>query len=130
MSYRVIFSVMALALMLTATQSFADKAVHRSDLAQAGGGQVQIIVETTCANGYTLFKIQNAGDAWPRPGTLNVVRVNNGALETITQRQMRFAAGQKASFRLKNPDNDTLGVYVDPSWYERTPQLDARVSCN
>ncbi len=114
---------------LTVTVVDAQTTVHRSSLAQAGGAQIQLEVETACRDGVAQFKIINAGDAWPRAGTLNVLRITASGAETLTRRQMRFAAGQKASFRLKNPGNDTLGIFVQPSWYERAPQLDAQVSC-
>ena len=42
---------------------------------------------------------------------------------------MRFAEGQKASFRMKNPGQASIGLFVEPSWYERPFQFDAEVAC-
>ena len=103
--------------------------VQNVTLAQADGSAVKLEVETSCENGIPSFKIVNRGTTWPAMGTLKVLRVTNAGIETVTTQQMRFAAGQRASFRMKNAGDDTVGLYVDPSWYEREFTFDAKLHC-
>lgn len=104
-------------------------AVQKIKLAQADGSAVNLEVQTSCENGVPSFKIVNRGQAWPAMGTLKVLRVTDTGVETVTSQQMRFAAGQRASFRMKNADDDTVGIYVEPSWYEREFAFDAKLNC-
>ncbi len=103
--------------------------IHSVDLAQAGTQPVNLEVVTACIQGAATFKITNKGDAWPRMGTLNIVRVTADGMEPVTQRKMRFAAGQGASFRFRDVKGDRIGLFVQPSWYERPFSFDAEVKC-
>jgi hypothetical protein len=104
--------------------------IHSVDLmAQAGTQPVNVEVVTACVQGAATFKIINKGEAWPRMGTLNIVRVTEGGMEPMAQRKMRFAAGQGASFRFKHAEGDRIGLFVQPSWYERPFAFDAEVRC-
>lgn len=104
--------------------------VHSVDLAQAGRSIVDLEIVTACVDGVATFKIANKGEAWPRLGTLNVFKVADDGLRTIAKRDMRFASGQQASFRLKKAKGETIGLFVQPTWYERPFEFDAQVSCN
>ena len=99
------------------------------DLAQAGRSAINLEVVTACVDGVATFKIQNRGESWPALGTLNVVQVKPDGMHTLVKREMRFAEGQKGSFRLKKPGADKLALFVDPSWYERPFEIDAEVLC-
>lgn len=99
------------------------------DLAQAGRSPINLEIVTACVNGVATFKILNRGDSWPALGTLNIVQVTPEGMRTIVKREMRFAEGQKGSFRLKKPGQDKLALFVEPSWYERPFEFDAEVSC-
>ena len=109
--------------------SASELKVHRVELAQAGAGNVNIDVLSACVGGVATFKIVNKGETWPRLGTLKVVRVDDQNIKTIAQREMRFAKGQKASFRVKKATGETVGLFVQPSWYDRPFTYDAKVSC-
>lgn len=104
--------------------------IHSVDLAQAGGQPVNVEVVTACVQGAATFKITNKGEAWPRMGTLNIVRVTDGGMEPMAQRKMRFAAGQGASFRFRHVEGDRIGLFVQPSWYDRPFAFDAEVNCS
>jgi len=100
-----------------------------STLAQAGAGAVNLEIKSLCVNGVATFKILNRGERWPRMGTLKVYRVEAGDLKPVSERKMRFARGQTASFRMKKAGENKMALYVEPSWYERPFQQDAEVQC-
>lgn len=104
--------------------------VHNIDLAKGGDVQVNLEVVTACVDGAATFKITNLGEAWPRLGTLNVMKVTDGGVEPLVQREMRFIAGQGASFRFKRAAGDRIALFVNPSWYERPFKFDAEVKCD
>ena len=99
------------------------------DLAQAGGASVNVEILSACMEGTAMFKIVNLGDKWPRLGKLKVYEIKEGQAKEISEREMRFAKGQKASFRLKNIGPARVGLFVEPSWYERPFKYDAEVDC-
>jgi hypothetical protein len=51
-------------------------------------------------------------------------------MKPLSKRSMRFAAGQQASFRLKDIGSDSVAVFVEPSWYDRPFKFDAEVKCD
>lgn len=98
-------------------------------LAQAGRANVNVEILSACMEGTAMFKIVNLGDKWPKLGKLKVYEIKNGQTKEISEREMRFAKGQKASFRLKNIGTARVGLFVEPSWYERPFKYDAEVDC-
>lgn len=104
--------------------------IRQIDLAQGTDVQVNLNVVSACVDGAATFKITNVGEAWPRLGTLKVLKVTDGGVEPITQRQMRFIAGQGASFRFRQAGGERIGLFVDPSWYDRPFKFDAVVACD
>ena len=111
-------------------KSVAGSHVMTVDLASTTGAEVNLEVVTACADDVATFKIVNRGSAWPRTGTLRIFRVADGGLKPLSSRKMRFAKGQKASFRMKKPGSDTVAIFIEPSWYERPFKFDAQVACN
>lgn len=103
--------------------------VQTVQLASTDGAPVNVDVVSSCVDNIAMFKIVNAGEAWPRQGKLHVVRISGGNMKTLSKRSMRFVAGQQASFRLKDIGTDTVAVFVDPSWYDRPFKFDATVTC-
>lgn len=104
-------------------------AVQKIQLASTEGEPVNVDVVSGCVDNVAMFKIVNVGEAWPRLGKLHVVRISGDSMKTLSKRSMRFAAGQKASFRLKDIGSDTVAVFVEPTWYERPFKFDAEVTC-
>ncbi len=103
--------------------------VNDVNLAQAAGGNVNLEIVSACVNNMATFQIVNRGDEWPKLGKLKIYQIHNGQSQEITERTMRFAEGQKASFRMKNPGDTSIGLFVEPSWYDRPFQYDAQVDC-
>lgn len=99
------------------------------DLAQATNKDVNLEIVSACVNGTAIFKIVNLGDKWPKMGKLKVFHVFDGQATEVSARQMRFAHGQKASFRMKNTGATRIGIFVEPSWYERPFHYDAELVC-
>lgn len=103
--------------------------VRSLDLAQADGQAVNLEIVSACAGGVATFKIVNVGERWPEMGTLKIFAVSNGQVKPVSEREMRFAQGQKASFRLKSEGSSGIALFVDPSWYKRPFAFDAEVTC-
>lgn len=104
--------------------------VQKVELASTQANPIDVDVVSGCVSNVAMFQIVNVGEAWPRMGKLHVIRISNGNSKTLAKRSMRFAAGQKASFRLKDIGTDTVAVFVEPSWYERPFKFDAEVTCD
>lgn len=111
-------------------KSIPGASVQTIQLASTEGAPVNIEVISACVGNVATFKIVNLGEAWPRLGKLGVYRGTPDNMKALSKRSMRFAAGQKASFRLKNIGTDTVAVFVEPSWYDRPFKFDAEVSCS
>lgn len=103
--------------------------VNSVDLAQAAGGNVNIEIISGCVNDVASFKLVNRGEMWPELGKLKVYEIAGGQARELTARTMRFAEGQQASFRMKNPGDSSIGIFVEPSWYDRPFEFDAQVDC-
>ncbi len=103
--------------------------VRSLELAQSDGPQVSLEIVSACESGVATFKIVNVGERWPAMGTLKVFQIVDDKTKQVSEREMRFAQGQKASFRMKNPGTGGLGLFVEPSWYKRPFELDAEVKC-
>lgn len=111
-------------------KSLPGASVHLVELASTSGAPVNIEVITACVDNVATFKIVNVGDEWPSLGKLNIYRGSAADMKTLSKRSMRFAAGQIASFRLKNIGTDTVAVFVEPGWYDRPFKYDAEIKCN
>ncbi len=103
--------------------------VNAVDLAQATSSNVNLEIVSACVNGAASFKIANLGDRWPELGKLKIYQTVDGQTTEVSEREMRFARGQKASFRMKNVGSAHIGLFVEPSWYKRPFRYDAEVAC-
>ena len=104
--------------------------IQKVQLASTETQAIDVDVVSGCVSNVAMFQIVNVGEAWPRMGKLHIIRISNGNSKTLAKRSMRFAAGQKASFRLKDIGPDTVAIFVEPSWYERPFKFDADVTCD
>jgi hypothetical protein len=104
--------------------------IQKVQLASTETQAIDVDVVSGCVSNVAMFQIVNVGEAWPRMGKLHIIRISNGNSKTLAKRSMRFAAGQKASFRLKDIGPDTVAIFVEPSWYERPFKFDAEVTCD
>jgi hypothetical protein len=89
---------------------------------------VKIEVATTCEEGEAVFTILSRGDTWPAMGKVAVYRTEGQVL--VIQRNMRMKTGQQASFRVKGVGAGAeVGLWVEPTWYQRPFAYDAIVTC-
>jgi hypothetical protein len=89
---------------------------------------VRVRVTAACEEGAALFQVFNEGEAWPQPGKIAIYRTEGRVL--VSQRSMRMASGQRASFKVKSPGgNIELGLSVEPTWYTRPAAYDAKIAC-
>ena len=86
-------------------------------------------VSISCKNGDATFTITNKGEAWPGVGNLSVY--TTGVAKLIHNRRMRLGAGQRVTFRVPGVagDNFEFGLWVNPSWFKRQFDYDARIKC-
>jgi|SaaInl4_150m_RNA_FD_contig_41_712321_length_1055_multi_11_in_0_out_0_1 hypothetical protein len=103
--------------------------VSASGVAYASN-HLKLKVDASCNKGAAIFKVQNKGDRWPKSGRFEVYSVEDKSL--ILQRKFRLAAGQKASFRVKDvaASYGEVGLWVQPSWYQRGFKYDATIVCH
>lgn len=128
------FKHMALAAAIVAAIPATGRAAAAADkLVELAAGdaapQVRLKVDSSCKGDLAVFRLSNAGSAWPKTGTLGIYHVTSDGVEVITTRRIRLAEGQKASFRIHQKQAGYVGFYVNPSWYPRTPAWDALASC-
>lgn len=101
-----------------------------AELAQAvNSGPMKVNVETQCVEGRPYFRIINEGEDWPRLAELEIVRIDDQSI--IVKRSMRMKSGQNASFKLPvgKLGQGEYGLRLNPSWYERDVDYDARIAC-
>ena len=100
-----------------------------TQVADAVPGHVSVEVRAQCRGGAARFQVVNTGASWPKPGIISIHEM--GSATPLSQRRMRLASGQSASFKVANPKagSASLGLRVDPSWYTREFRYDATLSC-
>ncbi|HEX9569574.1 MAG TPA: hypothetical protein VF987_07835 [Rhodospirillales bacterium] len=86
-------------------------------------------VTVKCQGGDAVFMIVNHGKAWPEPGVISVYWT--GVTRLVHERRMRLGAGQRITFRVPGVagDNFEFGLWVNPSWFKRQFDYDARIKC-
>lgn len=90
---------------------------------------LRLEITSNCSSKGAVFKIVNRGAKWPRRGTLRLFHADNKS--QMTERKLRLASNQKVSFVIKKEllDGRPIGLWIEPEWYERGFEYDARVSC-
>ena len=103
--------------------------VLASSLAGASN-PLELKVSASCKKGAAVFKVENKGERWPKSGRFEVYSVEDKSL--ISQRKFRLATGQKATFRVKDVATSygEVGLWVQPSWYQRGFEYDAKIVCH
>lgn len=128
---KILTVVMAAVFVVSTAGNAALATANGAETALVPAGALNIQVSSECQDGNTLFKVKNAGEAWPKPSTFAIYRISDGTARMISKRRMRLAEGQHASFKVKAKSNTTgrLGIAVLPGWYRREAKLDATVTC-
>ena len=90
---------------------------------------LQLEITSSCSDKGAVFKIINRGGKWPRTGFLRLYHADSKSM--IGERRMRLAPGQKVSFVVKDKVSKgrPVAVWVEPEWYKRDFEFDARASC-
>ena len=92
--------------------------------------EIQLSVATRCVGPMAVFEISNDGEKWPRLATIGVYQVDGK--KAVTKRRMRLAKGQVVTFRQAKQDKNydgAIGLYIDPTWFERAAGIDAEILC-
>ena len=117
-----------------ALADFATAAGGRPPLSSTGAGtdagtELQLQVNTACKDGTAVFKVANVGGRWPKAGAFAVYAIDGNKL--ISVRNLLLTGGQKATFKVKalNEGETVLGLWVEPTWYDREFRYDAKVIC-
>ncbi len=102
-------------------------------LAQAAAtpdDELDMKVSVKCQHGDAVFMIVNRGKAWPEPGIISVYWTEVTRL--VHERRLRLGAGQRISFRVSGVAGNSFefGLWINPSWFKRPFDYDARIKCS
>ena len=116
---------------ISATPFFAQAAqpISQAQIAASPPVFLQLEITSSCTDKGAVFKIINRGRKWPRTGFLRLYHADSKSM--IGERRMRLAPGQKVSFVVKDKVSKgrPVAVWVEPEWYKRDFEFDARASC-
>ena len=127
----VLAAITTVAVAALASASPMSDAAEAAESAQAGVGALKMEIMTNCQDGNAVFRVRNAGEAWPKLSNITIYHVGKDGTTQIAKRAMRLKDGQRASFKVsmdKYPDGQ-LGLWVEPGWYKRDFAYDATVTC-
>ena len=68
----------------------------------ASAGELEIEVSTSCHDGDAVFKVTNHGEAFSKPVVFSTFQTTSNT--AISKRRMKLAAGQAATFKVRNAD--------------------------
>lgn len=90
---------------------------------------LQLEITSACTEDGAVFKIINRGKKWPQTGFLRLYHADDKTL--ISERKLRLGDDQKASFVVKKEiaAGRPVGVWIEPEWYARDFEYDARIDC-
>jgi hypothetical protein len=127
----VIGAITSFALAALASAAPMSDTAEAAEAAQATASVLKMEIMSNCQNGNAMFRIRNAGDAWPKTSNFAIYHMGKDGKTLIAKRAMRLKDGQRASFKVnteKYPDGQ-LGLWVEPGWYKREFAYDATVNC-
>ena len=106
-----------------------DAATIVTQVAGALPEHLKVEIRTHCRAGTARFQVVNMGAPWPKAGMVFIHEV--GSAEPLSQRRLRLASGQSATFKIDSSKVGAapLGLWVEPSWYARDFRYDATLSC-
>jgi len=124
-------AVMSVALAGLASATPMSDSAFAADSAQAVSGPLRMEIMTNCQDGSAMFRVRNAGEAWPKSSTFAIYHMGKDGQTLVAKRAMRLKDGQRASFKVKTEKyrEGQLGLHVDPGWYKREFAYDATISC-
>ena len=113
-----------------AVPSPAPAAPTKSTVASIEGKELSVEVVAQCQEGVPSFQVTNLGDRWPRLAEVSIYRTDKKGM--ITQRKVRMTNSQQMIFKVPGAiarDAGEVGIFVEPSWYERAFKYDAKIKC-
>ncbi len=98
-------------------------------VAAIAGQELSVEVSALCEGKTAAFQITNLGDLWPRLAEVSIFRTDTNG--KIIQRRLRMANSQQMIFKVPNSASDAgeVGIFVEPSWYDRDFKYDATIKC-
>ena len=102
-----------------------------AQVASIDDGDFQLEVSAQCKNGEAVFQVTNVGEKWPRLGAISIHRTDTDAL--LSKRRMRLNNSQQATFRVRKSqvaDVGEVGLWIEPSWFDRKFHYDAKIVCH
>lgn len=125
-SFAAILGIAAVIALMPSTSRLA--AADRIELAQTSD-PVRLAVTASCDGGFALFTVVNEGELWSQMSKISVYRTDGRVL--VSQRSIRMTKGQRMSFKVKgSPASPVeLGIWIEPSWYQRDFAYDAKIVC-
>ena len=91
--------------------------------------KIDVEIKTLCTPKGTHINILNRGEKWPQTAKLRIYFADDKS--HITTRKVKLGQGHSVSFNIKTKiaAGRPLGVYVEPSWYERDFKFDGTQKC-
>lgn len=93
------------------------------------GKELSVEVAALCEGKIATFQITNLGELWPRLAEISIYRTDTNG--KITQRRLRMTNSQQMIFKVPEASKDAgeVGVFIEPTWYERVFRYDATIKC-
>ncbi len=107
------------------------KGKTQPQVASVTGDKLDVEVVASCEKQGVLFKITNLGEKWPRLSTINIYRTDTKGV--LSKRRLRLASSQQATFRVrgkKAEDAGEVGLWIEPSWFNRKFKYDTKINCS
>ncbi len=91
--------------------------------------RLNLDIKVKCSGAKAVFTITNNGNRWLKKADIRFYSVSSQVL--LSKRKMVLASGQNATFNVntKTVGQDGVGLWVEPSWYEREFKYDAVGNC-
>jgi len=106
------------------------EAASNTQVAATSVQKIDVTIKTLCTLKGTQINILNNGPKWPDRAKLKIMFADDKSV--ISARKMKLGQGHSASFRIKTKiaDGRPLGVYVEPTWYDREFKFDGTQKCS
>lgn len=105
--------------------------VVRQDQVANVSNPLNVNISSTCESGDVRFSIVNLGESWPKTSAVSVYRIAGTNRQMINVRRVDLERGDVTHIiipRIKNATG-TVGLAIQPAWYDRAFQMDAQTTC-
>lgn len=126
----VLLTALAAGLMgYTTVAQAAPQSLSQTEIAAVPAAPMRLNVQGLCKDGTPTFFLLNKGQKWPRTALVKLFYADDKS--AIGQRRVRLKARQKISLSVKAglDQGRPLGLWVEPSWYNRQFKFDANLKC-